>query len=408
MRRPRVLSTSPAVTQEKALEIANNFEPDFAAKTRAQVLIHRSRSSFQSCIALLIRTSEMGRVSPTRRVIGHRLGGVIGVYDRATHFERKSQALKALADLIERIVDEPTEGGKVVPLRAARTTRRCRPVVSEGVRSHPSFAGALRRGFFASTVPGKISSHQIGGEEMASDTNAPKPVDKQYIAFVVYPGLTLLDLVGPLQTLRILGAPYYAISVGERLAPVPTDTGLSITPEATFAEIEQPFAIVVPGGGLGTIQAMADPAVQGYLRQAAETATFVTSVCTGALVLAAAGLLEGRDATTHWAYAHYLNNLGSHYRRERWVEDGKFITAAGVSAGIDMALHLAAKLTNQDRAQRMQADIEYDPQPPFGRLDWSKADVNTYSPRLDDADERRAYFTPVLQTRPDVLAKMLA
>lgn len=242
---------------------------------------------------------------------------------------------------------------------------------------------------------------------MATAATATDRADERSIAFVVYPGLTLLDLVGPLQTLRNLGAPYQTITVGEHVTPMPTDTGLSITPEATFAEIEQPYAVVVPGGGRGTIQAMADPAVQGFLRRAAETATFVTSVCTGALVLAAAGLLEGRDATTHWAYAQYLNKLGSRYRRARWVEDGKYITAAGVSAGIDMALHLAARLTSQDRAERIQAGIEYDPQPPFGPMDWGKADVDAFWSRLGDADARRAYFTPLLESRPDVLEKML-
>lgn len=243
---------------------------------------------------------------------------------------------------------------------------------------------------------------------MVTSQTSTEQEDERYIAFVVYPGLTLLDLVGPLQTLRNIGAPYQTVTVGECIVSMPTDTGLSITPEATFAEIEQPFAIVVPGGGRGTIQAMADPAVQGFLRRTAETATFVTSVCTGALVLAAAGLLKGRDATTHWAYATYLNKLGSRYRRARWVEDDKYITAAGVSAGIDMALHLAARLTSQDRAERIQAGIEYDPQPPFGPMDWSKADVDAYWSRLGDADARRAYFTPLLQDRPDLLEKMLA
>ena len=245
---------------------------------------------------------------------------------------------------------------------------------------------------------------------MVSDTTAAQPADKRYIAFVVYPDLTLLDLVGPLQTLRDIGTPYQTVTVGESVTAMPTDTGLSITPEATFAEVERPFAIVVPGGGRGMIQAMANPRVQDYLRRTAETATFVTSVCTGALILAAAGLLEGRDATTHWAYAQYLDKLGSRYRRARWVEDGKYITAAGVSAGIDMALHLTARLTHQEHAQQIQAAIEYDPQPPFGPLDWSKADVDAHWSRRGrgDADARRAYFTSLLQDRPDLLEKMLA
>ena len=239
---------------------------------------------------------------------------------------------------------------------------------------------------------------------------AAEPAEQRLIAFVVFPDLTLLDLVGPLQPLRFIGAPYQTVTVGERVAATPTDTGLGITPEATFEQIERPFAIVVPGGGRGALQAMADPAVQGFLQRTAETATFVTSVCTGALLLAAAGLLEGRDATTHWAYAPYLNKLGARYRRARWVEDGKYITAAGVSAGIDMALCLGARLTDQGRAKQLQARIEYDPQPPFGPMDWGLADVDAHWSRLGfgDAEARRAYLTSLLGGRPDLLARMLA
>ena len=153
-------------------------------------------------------------------------------------------------------------------------------------------------------------------EYMVSDTTAAEPADPRYIAFVVYPDLTLLDLVGPLQTLRDIGAPYQTITVGERVAATPTDTGLSITPEATFAEVARPFAIVVPGGGRGMIQAMADPAVQGYLQRAAETATFVTSVCTGALLLAAAGLLKGetrrRTGPTRSIWTSLVPATGAH------------------------------------------------------------------------------------------------
>ena len=245
---------------------------------------------------------------------------------------------------------------------------------------------------------------------MSSGTTSAAPVVERQIAFLVYPGLTLLDLVGPLQPLRFIGPPYGTVTVGERVTAMPTDTGLSITPEATFAEVERPFAIVVPGGGRGTLQAMADPAVQEFLQRTAETAIFVTSVCTGALLLAAAGLLEGRNATTHWAYAPYLNKLGARYRRERWVEDGKYITAAGVSAGIDMALYLGARLTSQDHARQLQARIEYDPHPPFGPMDWNLANVEAYWFRLGfgEAEARRTYLTSLLQGRPDLLAKMLA
>ena len=128
---------------------------------------------------------------------------------------------------------------------------------------------------------------------------------EKVIALVAFPELTLLDLVGPLQVLKSLPAPYRIVVVGERKEPMATDTGLAITPDRTFAEIPRPFAIIVPGGP-GSVAAMGSPAVQGYLRSAAPGAEVVGSVCTGALVLAAAGLLEGRRATTHWAYAPEL------------------------------------------------------------------------------------------------------
>jgi transcriptional regulator GlxA family with amidase domain len=193
---------------------------------------------------------------------------------------------------------------------------------------------------------------------------------EKVIALVLFPDITLLDLVGPLQVLKSLPAPYRTVVVGERKEPMATDVGLALTPERTFDEVPRPFAIVVPGGP-GSVAAMGNEAVQGYLRSAAPRAEVVSSVCTGALVLAATGLLEGRRATTHWAYARELEKLGAHYARERWVEDGKFITAGGVSAGIDMAIALAARLTDRATAQRIQLGIEYDPQPPFdaGALD---------------------------------------
>src|SRR5688572_9149511 len=185
------------------------------------------------------------------------------------------------------------------------------------------------------------------------------------IALLLFPELTLLDLVGPLQVLKGLPAPYRTVVVGERKEPMTTDTGLALTPERTFAEVPRPFAIVVPGGP-GSVAAMGNDGVQGYLRSAAPQAEVVGSVCTGALVLAATGLLEGRRATTHWAYAAELDKLGGRYVRERWVEDGKFITAGGVSAGIDMALALAERLTDEATARRIQLGIEYDPHPPLG------------------------------------------
>jgi transcriptional regulator GlxA family with amidase domain len=145
---------------------------------------------------------------------------------------------------------------------------------------------------------------------------------------------------------------------------------------------------------------MGDPVVRDYLRQVAETAPVVGSVCTGALVLAAAGLLEGRQATTHWAYYRLLERLGATYLPQRWVEDGKFITSAGVSAGIDMALALVARLTDQATAQMVQLAIEYDPYPPFGGIGWSRVDRDVYEPMLGPMVQQQ------LADRPELLAKL--
>ncbi len=225
--------------------------------------------------------------------------------------------------------------------------------------------------------------------------------DEKLIAFVLFPDLTPLDLVGPLQVLAGLGAPYKTVVVGERLEPVDSDAGLRLVAERTFEDTPRPFALVIPGGAIGPYKAMANARLMDYVRQAAESAEVVASVCTGALVLAAAGLLAGRRATTHWAAADQLDRLGAHYMRERWVEDGKFITAAGVSAGIDMALHLAARLTDEANARRIQAVIEYDPQPPLGGMDYEHLDRASWSALLQHLAHAE------LAQCPDLLAKLI-
>ena len=194
------------------------------------------------------------------------------------------------------------------------------------------------------------------------------------IAVVLYPGLTALDLIGPLQVLATLErfAPRYrTVVVGERAEPIDTDVRLGLLPDRTFDEVPHPYALVVPGGRLATVRAMSDPALRAYVRTAAASAEIVASVCTGALILAAVGLLEGRQATTNWFWYRVLEQFGATYLRRRWVEDGKFIMSAGVSAGIDMGLYLAARLTDEATARRVQLALDYDPQPPFGGIDWA-------------------------------------
>jgi transcriptional regulator GlxA family with amidase domain len=241
-----------------------------------------------------------------------------------------------------------------------------------------------------------------GRAQPSAGAGAPEKV----IALVLFPEMTLLDLVGPLQVLKGLPAPYRTVVVGERMEPMVTDTGLAVTPERTFAEVPRPFAVIVPGGP-GSVAAMGNEAVQGYLRAAAPPAEVVGSVCTGALVLAATGLLEGRRATTHWAYARELEKLGGRYVRERWVEDGKFITAGGVSAGIDMAIALAGRLTDRATAQRIQLGIEYDPHPPWGGIDWSLVGEKERIRQRQGGTGRRLADAPqLLAGRPDLLKRL--
>jgi transcriptional regulator GlxA family with amidase domain len=223
------------------------------------------------------------------------------------------------------------------------------------------------------------------------------------VAFVLYPGITLLDLVGPLQvfsSLRQFNDQYRPVVVGERMGPLSTDGPLRVTADQTFDDVPDPAVVLVPGGGEPTIKTMGNKVVGDYLRQAAETVPVVGSVCTGALVLAAAGLLEGRNATTHWAYHRLLERLGATYLPKRWVEDGKFITSAGVSAGIDMALALVARLTDEATARMVQVAIEYDPHPPFGGIDWDQVDRDIYGPMLGPMVQRQ------LADRPELLAKL--
>ena len=209
----------------------------------------------------------------------------------------------------------------------------------------------------------------------SAPTAEPATGDERLIAFVLYPGLTVLDLVGPLQVLTTLQrfAPgYRTVTVWARREPVPTDVGVSVVPDRTFEEVPHPAIVLVPGGAVPTIRAMSDPLVRDYVRSAAASAELVTSVCTGSLILGAVGLLEGRDATTNWFYSGILEGLGATYHQRRWVEDGKLVMSAGVSAGIDMALHLAARLTDEVTARRVQRAIDYDPQPPWGGIDYAR------------------------------------
>src|SRR3712207_6163638 len=214
----------------------------------------------------------------------------------------------------------------------------------------------------------------------------PREDKNKTIAVVTYPGVALLDLVATKTVLDALalGTRYRSVTVGERIEPIDSNTPMRIVPEKRFEEVPDPFAIIVPGGGANALKAMGNERLLNYLRFAEHGAEMVGSVSTGAFVLAAAGLLEGRRATTHPDYAEQFENLGVNYVQSYSVEDGKFLTMAGVSAGIDTMLELVAKLRSEAAAKRIQTFIEYDPQPPFGAIDWSEADGDELGDTLDE------------------------
>ena len=183
------------------------------------------------------------------------------------------------------------------------------------------------------------------------------------IGFLIFPRITQLDFTGPLQVLsRVPGAKTHLI--GKRIEPIQSDTVLTITPTTTFADCPQLDVICVPGG-LGTDALLNDDETLDFLRKQAKAAQYVTSVCTGSMVLAAAGLLDGYRATTHWSAIGYLGQLGAIPEKTRVCTDRNRITGGGVTAGIDFGLTLAEKLSDRTTAEMIQLTLEYNPAPPF-------------------------------------------
>jgi putative intracellular protease/amidase len=183
------------------------------------------------------------------------------------------------------------------------------------------------------------------------------------IAILLFDRLTALDAIGPYDVLRRLPAAE-VFFVADRRGSVRAEGGLALVAELELSELVDPDIVLVPGG-FGQVQLMDDGPVHAWLRTAHATSTWTASVCTGSLILAAAGLLKQKRATSHWLALAELGRLGAVPTSERVVFDGKIVTAAGVSAGIDMALELAARIAGDDVAQAIQLGIEYDPKPPF-------------------------------------------
>jgi putative intracellular protease/amidase len=184
------------------------------------------------------------------------------------------------------------------------------------------------------------------------------------IAILLYDRFTALDAIGPYEVLSRLDNAE-VVFAAERPGPVRTDTGmLAITADAAIGELAHPDIVLVPGGP-GQEAQLDDGPAHEWLRHADEVTSWTTSVCTGSLILAAAGLLQGRRATSHWLALDRLAAFGARPTGERVVIDGKYVTAAGVSAGIDMALDLSRRIAGTPAAQAIQLMLEYDPRPPL-------------------------------------------
>jgi len=186
---------------------------------------------------------------------------------------------------------------------------------------------------------------------------------ERLVGMLIFPRLTQLDMTGPYEVLA--RTPNSRVElVAHSMAPVKTDRGMQIVPTVTFANCPQLDVVMVPGGP-GQQDLMEDEAVLEFLRRQALGVKYLTSVCTGSLVLGAAGLLKGRRATSHWAALEHLKPLGAIPVSEKVVVDGNIVTGAGVTSGIDFALKLAAILEGEAAAREIQLQIEYDPDPPF-------------------------------------------
>ncbi len=218
------------------------------------------------------------------------------------------------------------------------------------------------------------------------------------IGFLLFDNLTQLDLMGPLQVLSRLPN-VEAITIAETLQAVQTDCPVQFLPSDDFNSAGHLDMICVPGG-FGIKKALENDRFMAFLTQKGEAAQYVTSVCTGALLIGAAGFLQGKRATTHWAYRDLLSDCGAKYENDRFVRDGTVFTGGGVTAGIDFAFAIAMELYEADIAQTLQLGLEYDPAPPldFGHPD--KADPEIFQKLTAH------YAKPVSETQTALLTRL--
>jgi putative intracellular protease/amidase len=208
---------------------------------------------------------------------------------------------------------------------------------------------------------------------------------EEQVAMLLYPGFTALDLVGPHYFFAsMMGAQVHLVTNQSDLSPVPSDLGLAIQPTTTLSDCPlETTVLFTPGGTNGTLAAAGDAATLAFLRSRAARARCVTSVCTGSLILGAAGLLQGKRATSHWVVRDVLRRFGATPVDRRIVVDGKTITGAGVSAGLDFALSVVEILRGRPYAEALMLQAEYDPQPPFRGGSPERTDPDIAGPLRD-------------------------
>jgi putative intracellular protease/amidase len=221
-----------------------------------------------------------------------------------------------------------------------------------------------RRSFLAMTSALLVGVSKPFGMFLPKESGAREQSDSRpIIAMVLYPEFTALDLVGPYQFLCALEG-YRVVLVSEKVGPVITDTGMAISSEMSFKDCPtEVAALFIPGGTMGTIAAMKSKVLMDFVKSRAKTAKLVTSVCTGSLILAHAGILKGKRATSHWLVRDTLSKFGATPTDQRVVTDGNVVTGAGVSAGLDLGLFVIDKLAGSEYAKQCQLWFEYDPKP---------------------------------------------
>ncbi|MEM6494919.1 MAG: DJ-1/PfpI family protein [Pseudomonadota bacterium] len=266
--------------------------------------------------------------------------------------------------------------------------------MAQAHQAHGGHQAGAHSGHHAGMDHGAASKEAMARhDQLMVDLLGDNMVGQEQIAMLLYPGFTALDLVGPHYFFAcMMGATVHLVTTEDTLAPVASDLGLAIQPTVTMADTPKDLDVLFfPGGTMGTMNVMRSETSMAWVKDRASRARHITSVCTGSLILAKAGLLKGKRATSHWATVAALEDFGAvPVADERVVTDGNIITGAGVSAGIDFALSMVAMMRGQTYAQGLMLQSEYAPQPPF--------EGGTLATSSDDMSEMmQMMFAPVVE-----------